>query len=242
MVQPPPPASWFWSHDIEPSQIHQFCVPGSRLVRLSGYGPAGRRRFASLNYLDSGAGAAQVVEGEPAELLTAQPQAGCEPVTVTVSTVDPRPRLVMALQPVPGPAPSLHLDVPEPDAVELVAGGGYGVTDLATYLVDGARRYALIVQPRNLPCWLLTGLTEGQLRRRLKELDATVVRLRRYAEQGERRLVAVAQPAEGRPALWYTDLSADQVARRLEQHHAYPIDLDADHDERGVRFSVVMRR
>ena len=242
MLESPPPASWFWSHDIEPGQLDHICGPGSRLVRLSGYGPAQRRRFASLTHLESGAGAAQVVQGEPAELTAGPPPPDTAPVTVTVGTVGPRPRLVLALRPAPGPAPSVQLDVAEPEAVELVAGAGYGVTDLATYLVGGARRYALIVHPRTLPCWLLTGLTEGTLRRRLKELDATVVRLRSYTEQGERRLVAVAQPVRGRPALWYTDLSADQVARRLEQHHAYPIDLDADHDERGVRFTVVMRR
>jgi hypothetical protein len=32
------------------------------------------------------------------------------------------------------------------------------------------------------------------------------------------------------------------VARNLETNAAYPIDLDATRDERGVRFTVVMVR
>jgi hypothetical protein len=71
---------------------------------------------------------------------------------------------------------------------------------------------------------------------------ATVARLRAYVQDGQPLLTAVAEPDAGGFSAWYADLNPDGVARQLERHRAYPIDLDATCDERGVRYTVVMRR
>ena len=56
------------------------------------------------------------------------------------------------------------------------------------------------------------------------------------------KFAAVAERSNVGKWAWYADLDADAVASKLDRNNAYPFDLDATHDERGVRFTVVMYR
>lgn len=95
-----------------------------------------------------------------------------------------------------------------------------GVLDIAPYTVAGQRVYAVVLGPGSGR--VVTG----------RPPRTGVTRLRRD--------VAVVEAGER--TWWYADLDADAVARKLTRHRAYPTDLDATRDERGVRFAVIMRR
>jgi hypothetical protein len=92
------------------------------------------------------------------------------------------------------------------------------------------------------PSWLLANVTAQQLDGRLAELGANLFRLRSYAQGGEQRFAAVAEQSNVGKAWWYADIDADTVAKYLDGNKAYPVDLDATRDQRGVRFTVVMYR
>jgi len=100
----------------------------------------------------------------------------------------------------------------------------------------------VIVEERTAPSWLFVGVSPAELDAQLLEHGAALIRLRSYVEAGMPRLAAVAERVRGASWAWYAELDADGVARKLEDNAAYPVDLDAVRDERGVRFSVVMYR
>jgi hypothetical protein len=224
-----PPESWFWSHDIRPDQVGSIRMPGMRLVRLSCYGDGDRRRFAALVHQEPGPERTYLLDAAVDELS----RTTGHPVAVTANGG----RFSVVLAADSGPA-TVRAGL---DEAELLA--RQGVVDLATYVEAGTRRYAVVLAADPAPVRLFTAVTAAELEARLKELDATPVRLRGYAENGRQLLAAVAEPsAPGIRSWWYADLDADEVAGRLERHRAYPIDLDATRDARGVRFTVVMRR
>ena len=117
-----------------------------------------------------------------------------------------------------------------------------GVADITTYTVRGARQYAVVLDPRAGPSLLFTGVTASQLRRELRRSGATVTRLRAYDQDGQPLLAAAAERSARGYSAWYDGLDADGVAQKLDRHRAYPVDLGATRDERGVRYTVVMRR
>jgi hypothetical protein len=245
------PEAWFWSHDIRPDEVKYVVTPGMHLMRLSSYGAGERRRFAALVYKDSGSERSYAVDVSAAALDAQLRETGARPVAITVapgvapggdagSEAGP-PRFSVVLQHGPGPLCTAHVDLDEA-AVRARLDDQHGIADLATYVVDGVRRYAVIIEERAAPSWLLTGVTPHQLDAKLLELDATLVRLRAYVEDGRPALAAVAERSRGAGWAWYTDLDGDAVARNLENNSAYPIDLDATRDQRGVRFTVVMVR
>jgi hypothetical protein len=215
------PDAWFWSHDIRADQVGNVVSPGMHLMRLASYGGGERRRFAALVYQE----------------------AGPERRWALDLTVDeaPRRRFSIVVQHGPGPLSSVQVGLDD-DALRALVDDHHCIADLVTYADGGARRYAAIVEERPGPSWVLTGVTAHELDARLLELGAALVRLRSYSDGGQRLLAAVAERPRAASWAWYADLDADTVARSLESNDAYPIDLDAVRDERGVRFTVIMVR
>jgi len=237
-----PPEAWFWSHDIRGDQIKHVVTPGMHLMRLSSYGGGERRRFAALVYKEPGSDRSYAIDLDAAALAAQLGETGARPVAITVdSTEAGPPRFSVVLQHGPGPLCSAHVDLDEA-GVRALIDDQHGIADVATYVAGGVRKYAVIVEERTGPSWFLTGVTAHQLDARLLELDASLVRLRAYSEDGKQALVAVAERSRGGGWAWYTDLDGDAVARSLENNSAYPIDLDATRDPRGTRFTVVMVR
>jgi hypothetical protein len=236
-----PPETWFWSHDIQPNQINSVLMPGMRLVRLSSYGAGKARRFAALVYKEPGGERTYALDLDAAALEARLRDTGARPVGITVDVSEGAPRFSVVMETGPGPLAAVHVDLEEAAARALID-DDHGIADFATYVVAGVRRYAVIIEERQGPCWLFTGITAHDLDARLLELDASLVRLRGYAEGGRLELAAVAERSRPSGWAWYSDLDADAVARNLENNSAYPLDLDATRDERGVRFTVVMAR
>ncbi|HEX3476298.1 MAG TPA: hypothetical protein VHT91_14835 [Kofleriaceae bacterium] len=237
-----PPETWFWSHDIKSTQIDSVVMPGTRLMRLSSYGPADRRRFAALLYQDTGPERHCALDLDAAALAARLRDTGARPVAITAGPADggdSAVRFSVVLETGPGPLSSAHVDLDEA-GVRALVDDRHCIADLATYTAGGARRFAVIVEERTGPSWLFAGISPAELDAQLLELGATLVRLRSYAGAEGARLAAVAERVRVARWAWYADLDADGVARKLEDNAAYPVDLDAVRDDRGVRFSVVM--
>lgn len=235
-----PPETWFWSHDIRPSQLDAVVLPGTRLMRLSSYGDGAARRFAALVYQDGGPERRCVLDLDAAALAARVRDLGARPVAITAGG-DGDARFSIVLEAGPGPLSSVHVDL-DADGLRRLVDDGHAITDLATYVAGGARRFAAIVEDRSAPSWLFTGVTADELDRHLVELGAVLVRLRGYTEGGAPRFAAIAERARAGSWAWYADLDGDGVARKLEGNAAYPVDLDATRDGRGVRFTVIMVR
>ena len=241
-----PPETWFWSHDIKPDQkpdqIDAVVMPGTRLVRLSSYGKGAARRFAALVYREHGPERSYALDLDAAQLAARLADTGARPVSITASEGDDgSPRFSVVLETGPGPLSSVYTDLDEAGARALID-QAHGIADLATYVAAGARKLAVIVEERTGPSWLFTAASAHELDARLLEHDATLVRLRAYTDGGRPRLLGVAERLRVPGWAWYTDLDGDGVARNLETNAAYPVDLDAVRDDRGVRFTVVMYR
>ena len=242
MVVRNPPESWFWSHDVHPDHFDDVVLPGYRLMRLSSYGKGDRRRFAAGLFREPGPEQRYVIDVDAAAVETHLRQNDARPVAITVDADDSQRRFSLALEKEPGPLTSLHVDLDE-TSVRKLLDDHHGIADFVTYVVDGARKYAVILEERSGPSWLFTHVTARELDARLGELGATLLRVRAYSEGGQQRFAAVAERSNvGKRAWWYTDLDGDTVARRLDSNNAYPFDLDATRDERGVRYTVVMYR
>jgi hypothetical protein len=226
------PARWYWSHDIGPDQFTgTLAIPGTRLVRLSSYGTRDRPRFAALIYEEPGPLRRPLLDLGPEALD------GVRAVSVTADPGQP-PRFSLLTEPGPVDSTVVRAGLDE-DGLRAVLGEGWGIVDLAVYASGGGRRYAAVLERRAEPSWLVTGTELGAVKRELRRLGAAPTRLR---TDGTGHLTAVADRSFRGRWRWYADLDADGVAGRLEAHRAYPVDLDARRDERGVRYSVVMRR
>jgi len=233
-----PPETWFWSHDIKPTQIDSVVTPGSRLARLASYGEGATRRFAALVYQEPGAVRGYALDLDAAALAARLADSGARPVAITAGADG---AFSVVLETGPGPLSRAHVDLDEA-GVRALIDDQHAIADLATYVAGGARRYAAIVEERAATSWLFAGVSAAELDGQLLEHGAGLTRLRAYREAGAQKLVAIAE--RGRPAgwAWYADLDGDGVAKQLEANAAYPIDLDATRGDRGVRFTVVMVR
>ncbi|MGW1617239.1 hypothetical protein ACWCQZ_49585 [Streptomyces sp. NPDC002285] len=240
-----PPDAWFWAHDIRHDQIDSVMMPGTRLVRLSRYGTGRARRFAALVFKEPGRPQTYLLGLDAAALETHMRETGARPVAVTVdaATEDaPQPRLSVILDNAPGPPPTIHVGLEETE-VRTLLDGCHRIVDLATYSIAGIPRYVVILEERRERSWLLTAATTRELSSELHRLDASPVLLREHAQGVRRKYVAIAErsPATTR-SVWRAGLDADGVAKHLARENAYPIDLAATRDIRGVHFTVVMRR
>jgi hypothetical protein len=240
-----PPETWFWSHDIKSDQIDSVLMPGMRLVRLSSYGTGASRRFAALVFQEPGPARSYALDLDAAALAARVRDTGARPVGITVDVTgdvnDGQPRFSVGLETGPGPLSSVHVDLDEAGARALLD-DHHGIADLATYVVAGVRKYAVIVEEREGTSWLFTGVTAHELDAKLVELEAVLVRVRAYKAGGRQEFAAVAERSRLTGWAWYADLDGDAVARNLEANSAYPFDLDATRDDRGARFTVVMYR
>jgi len=234
------PEHWLWSHDIKPDQIASLGPPGWSLVSLSSYGDLDRRRFAAVLHKGPGAGRLPVLDLESSQIGAWLQHARVSPVAVTAGP-GLRPHLSVLVESGPDAGTRVAAGLSE-DELRALPGGPGGIADITTYTVRGARQYAVVLDPRAAPSLLFTGVTAGQLRRELRRSGATVTRLRAYAEDGQPLLAAVAERSARGFSAWYDGLDADGVAQKLDRHRAYPVDLGATRDDRGVRYTVVMRR
>lgn len=242
MVARKTPEAWYWSYDIKPEDLDSVVTPGVRLMRLSSYRKGTHLRYAALVYQDGqdAPDRRYLLDVEASALDARVAEAAARPVALTVDTGGGAPRFSLVLQPGPGSLSSLHVELDEA-ALRALVDDQHVIADLATYVVDGARRYAAIVEERPGPSWLFTGVTAHELDHALVSHGAALVRVRGYVEGGAQRFAAVAERVDATWA-WYADLDPDAVARNLETNASYPYDLDATRDDRGVRFTVVMYR
>lgn len=245
MIARNPPESWFWSHDIDPRYLDDMVAPGTRMQRLSSYGQGDRRRFAAVLFREPGAERSCLIDIDASAIETHLHQSGARPVAVAVDADadadDGGRRFSLLLEKGQGPLTSLHVDLDEASVRKLLD-ERHRLADFVTYVVEGVRRYAVIVEERPGPSWLLTEVTARELDGRLAELGANLFRLRSYGEGSEQRFAAVAERSNAGKTWWYADIDADTVAKYLDRNKAYPVDLDAIRDQRGVRFTVVMYR
>ncbi|HEX2574153.1 MAG TPA: hypothetical protein VH877_31695 [Polyangia bacterium] len=241
-----PPESWFWSHDIEPDQIAEtLVVPGSHMVRLASYGEGARLRFVNLIYKEPGAPHAWHLGLDAAGLGRKLSESGAHPVSID-AYLDAGGARRFALVTGQGPAPltSLHADLDEAGVRRLLE-DGRRIVDFATYPGAGGRRYAVIVEEHREAAsapsrWWFTGLDARQLDEKALSLGARLWRVRGYTEGGARRYAAAFEKSGGGRWAWYAELDGDAVGRKLEENHAYPVDIDPVREARPVRFNVVM--
>jgi hypothetical protein len=231
------PAGWLWAHDAQPGQIGRLSTGDAYLIRLSAYGSGPTTRYAALLHQGASGRRIHAIDLTPADLgdLSARP------VTVTATAGTGGPRFGVVLDEGPGAPSTVHVGL-DAAGLHALADDRHVVTDLAPYLDGVERRYAAVVEERAGRHEVLTGLTVRELGDRLKKLGGAPVRVRSYVDGGRPLLAAIVDPERDGYVRWYADVDADRVAGLLERHRAYPIDLDASRDGRGVRFTVVMRR
>jgi hypothetical protein len=108
------------------------------------------------------------------------------PVDVTIDVDDSQRRFSLLLKKGSGPESSLHIDLDEA-GVRSLLDSRHGLADFATYVVAGARRYAIVLEAPE-PSQCLTHVTSQELDAGLAEQDVTLLRLRSYIENGQRLL------------------------------------------------------
>lgn len=243
MIERKSPEAWTWSHDIEPDQIDSLIMPGWHLMRLSSYGKDNQRRFAALVFKAPGSERSYALDLDAAAIEALLRETDTRPVAVTVDRDGLKPRFSLVLQKglEPQPQSSFHADLDEA-GVRALLDGRHGIADFVTYLVDGVRKYAVILEEQSGPSWWFTHVTARELDAQLAGLGANPLRVRAYVESGQPWFAAVAEQSSVGKWTWYADLDADAVASKLDHNNACPFDLDATRDERGVRFTVVMYR
>ncbi|BBX62908.1 hypothetical protein MSAS_20820 [Mycobacterium saskatchewanense] len=239
----PAPRYWFWSHDIRPDQVAGLAMPGMRLQRLVSYrrGAPASRRFAALYWDDDGAIAAPsrtwLVDADAAAAAAAGPRAAG--VSVDVVPGSGEARFTLILEPQPDPARTFHPDL-SPAAVAELIDAGHTVVDLATYLRGGTRVFAAIVELRTgHHTSFFPALSHADVRRTLGPPGVLPTRVRAYHSPAGWRLAIVGERIRGTAWSVHVDLDGDDVSSRLEQHRAYPLDLDAVGHGLSVRFAVV---
>lgn len=235
-----PPQAWFWSYDIETTNIDNVLL-GVRLMRLSNYHIGDRQRFAALLYEEPGPARSYALLLDAAAAAAKIRDTGHRPVAVTVDLAGEAPRFSLVLEQGPGPVTELRLDLDEAGA-RAALDGQHAIADLATYTAGGARRYAVIVEERAAQSWFFTGVTAAELDARVLEHGATLVRVRPYTEGGRRLFAAVAERVDPGAWAWYSGLGTDELAKSLTKNKAYPVDLDAWWEDGKLRLCAVMYR
>ncbi|MEZ4361812.1 MAG: hypothetical protein R3B48_16605 [Kofleriaceae bacterium] len=236
-----PPESWFWSHDIDPRYIEDVLLAGTHLMRLSVYGTGKMRRFASISYREPGTESNYLLDVPAAELEQKVQEAGIRPVSITADTSTGEVTFSLVLQKGPGLLTTVHQGLDEEGLVALLD-EQHCISDFATYVADGQRKYAALVEERTGPSWVFANVTAEELDRAVLSHGAMLTRVRPFLDGGVRKFTAIGERAAPGRWAWYTDIDGDTLARHLHESESYPIDLEAQRDERGVRYTVVMAR
>lgn len=236
-----PPASWFWSHDIDPDHIDDVLLPNMHLVRLSVYGSGKMRRFASISFQEAGVESSYLQDVTAAELDSKIADTGARPVSITADEVNGQPLFSLVLQKGLESKTNVHTNLDETGLNQLI-NDQHRIADFTTYLVGGIRKYAAIVEERPGPSLVFAHVTAKELGAQLRKHNVTPVRVRGFSEGGARYFTAVAERLDVGDWDWYDDIDGDTVASKLDSNNAYPFDLDAYRNEQGVRYTVVMYR
>ncbi|GAA3454462.1 hypothetical protein [Dactylosporangium matsuzakiense] len=222
---PAPP--WYWTHDAGPEHVARPGPAPWRVARVAAYGPADRRRFATL------------VHGDPGPAHTVHPDLTAVDLTaradaVAVSVSGGRFTVVAE----PGRAvPSRALAGASAAQIRERLAAGERLLDVDAYATADGTRYAAVFAADGPGTHFFGDLTLRELRRGLRRAGVRPVRLRAYA-WGALFAAAGGDLPAGR---WYTGLSADQVGRRLDRRGAWPVDLDAETTPAGIRYTLVMQ-
>lgn len=239
-----PPASWFWSHDIDPNHIHDVVLPSKHLVRLSVYGRDKMRRFASISYAEPGIESVYLQDIAVTELENKIASIEARPISITGDDIHGQLRFSLILLKGPGPKTTVHVDLNDAEFKQL-SSDQQRISDFTTYVVDGIRKYAAIVEERGGPSLIFTRIIAQELKAELRKNNVTPVRVRGFSESGIRYLTAVAERLDVGDWNWYDAIDGDTVAKKLDANNAYPFDLDAYRTEDGsheVRYTVIMYR
>ncbi|PXX17627.1 hypothetical protein [Nitrosomonas ureae] len=238
-----PPASWFWSHDIDPAHIHDVMMPGMHLVRLSVYGNDKRRRFASISYAEeSEIKSIYLQDIAVTDLDDNIARTGARPISITGSKIKDQLRFSLALHKDPGPKTTVHTDLNEAGLNQLIS-PQHRISDFTVYIVDGTPKYAAIVEERPGPSIVLARVSAAELEVHLRDNNLTPIRVRGFSEGGIRYFTAVAERIDVADWHWYDNLDSDTLAQKLDANNAYPFDLDTyrtEDDVHAVRFTVIM--
>jgi hypothetical protein len=242
-----PPESWTWVYDIEPSQDHfeSLQMPGWNQMRLSAYGSNKSRRFAAISFREPEIASnfktvylRDITINELSDKVTANQ---ARPLSITADVVNDQLLYTLVLQQGAGPKTYVHVDLDESGLMQLT-NPQHRISDFATYVVGGIRKYAVIVEERPGPSLVLSRVTQKELDATLRKHNVTPIRIRGFSEGGERYFTAIAERLDVGEWAWYDNIDADTVGAKLDKHNAYPFDLEAFSDERGVRFTVIMYR
>jgi Bacterial tandem repeat domain 1 len=234
-----PPVGWMWSHDIEPDQVNDIAVVKYHLVRLCSYSSGKDRRFAAISFSETGISEASYLIDMLASELDQKIDGTA--TSITCDEINNELRFSVLFQKEQGPQASIRVDLDQAGLIGLNTNQNR-IVDFTTYIRGGLRRYAAIVEERPGPSIVFARLTAQELDTQLHKSHLTPVRIRGFFEGGTQYFTAVVEDMDVGDWAWYYDLTADEVASKLEKHNAYPVDLQAYRGEHGVRYTVVMYR
>jgi hypothetical protein len=127
------------------------------------------------------------------------------------------------------------------DEFSALTNGDHTVVDLATYLRDGSRCFAAIVEPSEaVGSVSFPSLSPERIRPTLGPRGAIPTKARAYhVGPAGWRLALIAEHVRGTAWSVLVDIDAEDVSERLEHLQAYPLDLDAVGHGMSVRFASV---
>jgi hypothetical protein len=212
-----------------------------RLRRLANYrrGPEATRRLAALYYDDDGALAPShtwLIDVDAATAAAHGPRAASLSVDVESGAVG----FTLVLEAHQHPGRAVYTDLAADDFSALI-NGDHTVVDLATYVRDGSRCFAAIVEPSEGDgSVFFPSLSPEQIRPTLGPRGVIPTKVRAYhVGPAGWRLALIAEHARGTAWSVLVDIDADDVSERLEHLQAYPLDLDAVGHGMGVRYSAI---
>jgi hypothetical protein len=235
-----PPVGWIWSHDIELNQLGEIAMANYHLVRLCIYGNGENRRFAAISFSETGVSEVSLKIDMIASELNKKINGTA--TSITCDEINNELRFSVLFQKESGTRTSIYTDLDQAGLIGLNTDKNR-IADFTTYTNGGGmRRYAAILEERSGSSIVFAHLTAQELDAQLRKSYFTPVRIRGFFEDGTHYFTAVAEDIDVGEWAWYHDLTDDEVASKLERHNAYPADLQAYRDERGVRYNVVMYR
>ena len=241
---PIPPESWFWSHDIRPDTVGNLMMPGMQLMRLSAYGEEEDLRFASWSYRQGCTDASSyIIDRSANDLQNELARSVGHPVGLTIHRDAGRNKFSLVLQRCGISVASLVTGLSPTDLLDLGRQGQKQPRDIVTYIENGVRRYAALLEEATSPFVILVDADASEVEQAVKKAGMVMIRVRGYEVNGQRRYVTVARKMSVGSWRWLDGLTSDAVARELESGKGYPVDLDVYKDASGqVRYSLVMYR